>query len=102
MNSDLPTHEKTPARVSQDARTLVGAGSETTATTLEVITFYLLKNPEMKQRLKQELAPVAKSGDLDNYDVLKRLPYLSAVVNEGLRRAISVSGRMPRIDPKTL
>jgi cytochrome P450 len=87
MNSDLPPHEKTPARVSQDARTLVGAGSETTATTLEITTFYLLSHPELKKQLKQELAPVAQAGNLTDYEVLKRLPYLSAVGKEGLRRA---------------
>ena len=74
MNSDLPIYEKAPARVQRDATTSVGADSETTVRTLEVITFYLLTKLCMKERLEQELVSVPKAENLDCYDVPKRQP----------------------------
>jgi cytochrome P450 len=104
INSDaIPESDKTVDRITQEARTLVGAGSETTGNTLETITFHVLANPDKLQRLKKELAQAAatsKGSDnpLSNYNTLQRLPYLTAVINEGLRIACSVSGRLARVN----
>lgn len=87
-------------RVVHDTRTLVGAGSETTATTLEMIIWKVANSPEMLKKLKGELATAAESGGLSSFESLQKLPYLTAVVKEGLRRSVSVSGRLPRWDPK--
>ena len=87
-------------RVVHDTRTLVGAGSETTATTLEMILWQVSTHPGMLKRLKAELNEAAQRGGIDSFETLQKLPYLTGVVKEGLRRSISVSGRMPRFDPK--
>jgi cytochrome P450 len=99
MNSDLPAEEKQPRRVMQDAWGVVLAGTETTATALEHILFHVLSNDSVLRRIRDELrAFVAAGGDLRNGSALRRLPYLNAVVSEGLRLASPVSGRLPRVD----
>ena len=87
-------------RVVHDTRTLVGAGSETTATTLEMITWKVSNDQEMLKRLRIELAVAAESWGLNSFETLQKLPYLTAIIKEGLRRSVSVSGRMPRFDPR--
>lgn len=89
----------------QEARTLVGAGTETTGASLEAITFHVLSNPEVHRRLKQELADVvsnSKSEDtLAKYENVQKLPYLTAVIHEALRLNNAVSGRFARSNPRT-
>ena len=61
------------------------AGYETTATTLTFATYELALNPDVQQRLYEEvLTAVDSKGDID-YDTLSRLPYLDAVISETLR-----------------
>jgi len=102
LDSKLPQHEKTVERLADDAQMLVMAGTLTTAATLEVIIFWLLNQPETLGKLKEELLTVMPSMD----DVgkvplatLEGLPYLSAVIAEGLRLSYGVSTRLQRIDP---
>lgn len=62
---------------------------------MSVITFHLLSQPETRARLAEEL----KDVDLDNitWVALEKLPYLGAVITEGLRLSYGISGRTPRI-----
>ena len=55
LDSDLPDREKTVERLWQEAQVICIAGTETTAWALSVITFYLLTNPDIMQRLREEL-----------------------------------------------
>ncbi len=102
LDSKLPPHEKTVDRLADDAQMLVMAGTLTTASTLELITFWLLNQPETLRKLKEELCTVMPSVD----DVgkvplatLEGLPYLTAIIKEGLRLSYGVSTRLQRIDP---
>lgn len=84
----------------------MGAGSETTGSSLEAIAYHVLANPEVLRRLKQELADaVSKSGAIEepltHYGIVQPLPFLTAVINEGLRLGNSVSGRLARSNPRT-
>ncbi|KAK5081460.1 hypothetical protein LTR70_010535 [Exophiala xenobiotica] len=99
FNSDLPDSDKTAERIFQEALTLVGAGSETTGSALEHIFYHVLANPAIKARLFADLSEAAQQGDLTSYETLKRIPYLDAVIKEGLRIGNEVSGRLPRYDP---
>lgn len=107
INSDaIPESDKSVDRIVQEARTLVGAGSETTGSSLEAITYHVLANRQVLERLKKELADAAaatKDGadGLTTYDTVQQLPYLTAVINEGLRLANSVSGRLARVNPRS-
>ncbi|MCJ1454023.1 hypothetical protein MMC28_004373 [Mycoblastus sanguinarius] len=100
-NSDLPPSDKSVSRLTQEAQTLVGAGTETTGNTLSVTTFHLLSNPSTMKKLKQELLEMGGNlSQLASYQDLQKLSYLAAVISEGLRLSSSVVGRLPRINPK--
>ncbi|PMD38683.1 cytochrome P450 [Hyaloscypha variabilis F] len=93
--SKLPPAEKKLDRIYQEGQTLVAAGTETTAWTLSVIMFYLLKDPAKLQRLTNEL----RKANATTSTELEQLPYLNGVVQEGLRLGFGVSHRLPRIAP---
>lgn len=61
------------------------AGTETTATLLSGLTFYLLKNPDKMEKLVAEIRSFKTEDEL-TIDTLPRLKYLTACLEEGLRR----------------
>jgi cytochrome P450 len=67
------------------AALMMGAGSETSATALSGITYFLLRNPSSLARLNAEIRGAFKSVHDLALDDLRRLPYLQAVISEGLR-----------------
>jgi cytochrome P450 len=101
-HSDLPPSEKTVERLYQDAFALVGAGTETTGLSLIAITYHLLSNPQPLKMLQAELRShfptTLANNEVISYRALENLPYLTACINEGLRLASGVSGRLPRVN----
>lgn len=98
LDSDLPEHEKTITRLANEGTAVMGAGTETTSWTLSVITFYLLTQPAVLARLTEELrAVVSNPHNLPPWSTLEALPYLGAVVHEGLRLSYGVSARTARV-----
>jgi cytochrome P450 len=77
LDSDLPPEEKSADRLQDEGQTLVGAGSETTAKSLAVITFYLLEDRQKLQKLRAELHTVmpTPTGPV-SLTALEQLPYL--------------------------
>lgn len=79
---------------------IVGAGTITTAHTLQVITYHLCSNPDMLQKLRAELKQVdLNSQKARKLPRLEQLPYLNGVINEGLRLSYGVVSRLARIAP---
>ncbi|KAK0102780.1 hypothetical protein ONS95_006377 [Cadophora gregata] len=97
----LPPSEKSLDRLYQEGQTFIAAGTETTAWCLTVIIFYLLSNPEIMKTLKDELDAaergVERKEKRRSSVQLEKLPYLSAVIMEGLRLSFGVCTRLPRI-----
>lgn len=93
--SKLPPEEKKLDRIYQEGQTFVAAGTETTSWSLSVIVFYLLAHPAKLDRLTNEL----RKANATTSTELEQLPYLNAVVQEGLRLSYGVSHRLPRIAP---
>jgi cytochrome P450 len=82
---DKGDQEMTRGELYNNAQTLVVAGSETTATLLSGVTWFLLKNPEKLAKVKQEVRSTFNDdSEIDSKSVLK-LPYMLAVLQEGLR-----------------
>ncbi|KAI2605294.1 cytochrome P450 [Hypoxylon fragiforme] len=79
--------------------TLTIAGGETVATTLAGLTCFLSQNPEKMQKLVKEIRGAFKSFDEINATKAQQLPYLQAVLNEGLRLFPPASGGAPRVSP---
>ena len=61
------------------------AGYETTATTLSFCMYLLALNPEIQEKLYQELKSESDSNGEIPYDKLSKLQYLDAVLSETLR-----------------
>ncbi len=68
--------------VKDELMTLLVAGHETTATSLAWAFYWLEKNPEIKEKLLQEIDSLGKNPDPI---AISRLPYLTAVCQETLR-----------------
>jgi cytochrome P450 len=85
--SGLPEADLTVDRLTKEAQILLGAGSVSTARTLHFVTFYLLSNPSMRERLEDELKDTMAGWPTERptWTQLEKLPYLQALIKEGLR-----------------
>lgn len=98
FNSDLPPEEKTIPRLTSEGAIMITAGTETTSYTLTLISFHLLSNPTILDKLTRELQEAVKDPkQLPNWPILETLPYLTAVISEGLRLAPGGSMRTGRV-----
>ncbi|KAI0454930.1 cytochrome P450 [Xylaria acuta] len=97
----LPPEDKRFSYYKSEAASFVAAGTETTASALTTLTYFVLANPEILQRLREELQTVMPVGqkELPPTSTLESLPYLTGVIQEGIRLSFSVPGRLPRTAP---
>ncbi|KAL8654589.1 MAG: hypothetical protein Q9226_003367 [Calogaya cf. arnoldii] len=101
-NNALIPEERTPERLAAKAWLLYLLGqsllclvlmlltnlpsSQTVAHTLAVITYHIIANPDILRKLHDELASALPSdGSAPKWGKLEQLPYLSALIQEGLR-----------------
>lgn len=98
---DKDSKEKTlsMAELNNNFYVLTVAGSETCGTVLAGTTNYLVKTLEVLQRLKLEVREACESPQDMTFDALARLPYLNAVIEEGLRLCPPVGGALAHIVP---
>lgn len=101
LEADLPPSEKSIDRLVQEGQVIVSAGTETTAWTLSVTTFFLLANPNALRKLREELeVAFPDPSQVPALASLEQLPYLHACIQEGLRLSYGVSSRLQRISPE--
>ncbi|KAI0877415.1 cytochrome P450 [Hypoxylon argillaceum] len=101
LSSSLPENEKTDTRMAADAQLIILAGESTTGHTLSAILFELLSHPDVYKIAKDEITLAMPGEDgVASYADVQNLPYLNAVINEGLRLHPGVISRMPRISPE--
>lgn len=81
------------------AQVLIVAGSETSATALCGTTYSLLSNPETWQKLCAEIRGAFPDEKDITIQSTAALPYLNAVVEEGLRLMPPGPGTFPRTVP---
>lgn len=91
----------TDGEIISNASLLLGAGTETSATTLSVTTYALLKNPAKLAKLVSEVRSSFKRQDEITFESTSGLPYLSAVINEALRYRAPVPAGFIRKVPST-
>ncbi|KAM5437368.1 hypothetical protein McanCB21832_002078 [Microsporum canis] len=75
------------------------AGGETVATFLAATTYYILKNPSVYAELCKEIRSQFHSLSDINATAAQQLPYLQAVISEGLRIYPPGSQGFPRLSP---
>ncbi|KAG9695483.1 alcohol oxidase, partial [Aureobasidium melanogenum] len=99
-DSDLPPQEKTIERLMDEGFILVGAGGETTAQTLAVLTFHLLNNPLVLQKLQHELDTLMPNPEGQvSWQQLEQSSYLRAVTTEAHRVQAVITTRLIRVAP---
>lgn len=84
------------------ASILMIAGTETTATALSGVMYYLLRHPQYFQALSQEIRSAHSTADDITMESLQHLKYLHAVLQEGLRMYPPLPSILPRIAPEGL
>lgn len=98
FRSKLPPSEKHVLRLQDEASMVVGAGGETTAQVISRTFYHVVANPLVLRRLREELMKAIPDADeMPSLQTLQNLPYLSAVVEEGVRISFPVPIRSPRI-----
>ncbi|KAJ5238398.1 hypothetical protein N7468_003017, partial [Penicillium chermesinum] len=82
---------------------MVVAGSETTASALRVIMLYVMTTPRVYQKLKRIIADAVRDRTVSSpitYEQAKKIPYLQAVLTEGLRMRPPAPSLFPKSVPK--
>ena len=80
---------------------LISAGSETTATALTGTLQYLLRNPEKMKKLQEEIRQSLRTAKESlSIQHTANLPYLNAVLSEGLRMCPPAPSNRPRLVPE--
>lgn len=87
LRSDLPPSEKDSSRLKREAFALLAAGTITTASTLSLVTYFILADPEVEKRLKRELKDITADfpEKVPHWADLEKLPYLQGCIKEALR-----------------
>ncbi|KAK3744428.1 hypothetical protein QZH41_003163 [Actinostola sp. cb2023] len=80
-------HLEDPILITGGMATLFTAGSETTSTTLSWALAYLIHNPDIQERLHQEIVDLIGKDDFPTLAMKKHLPVLEAFTTESLRMA---------------
>ncbi|KAF2449553.1 cytochrome P450 [Karstenula rhodostoma CBS 690.94] len=99
FKSILSKGDWTQGKLEANAELLIIAGSETTATTLSGLAYFLSKYPHCMAELRKEIASAFSSYEEINGDATAKLPYLQAVIEEGLRMYPPVAFGLPRVSP---
>ena len=72
------------------------AATESTAKTLCITHFHLLRNPKILFQVRKEIRSIGPDPSLPQ---LSQLPFLNAVIQEGNRLAFGLTGRVARVAP---
>ena len=86
LRSRGAAHQVTDNELVHNADLFMIAGSETTASVLLGVTYYLLKNPAIYKKATEEVrAAFDKPENINFKEITQRLPYMMACLNEALR-----------------
>ncbi|KAL3456547.1 putative cytochrome P450 [Aspergillus heterothallicus] len=101
LATDMPPAERHTERLAREAALLFGAGSVTTGRFFSVTLYYILASPSIRERLCAELKDIMAGypSTLPTWQELDRLPYMHAIVKEGLRLSYGVMRHLTRISP---
>ena len=84
LDSKLPPEELTEKRMQHEAVSIVGAAFDTTRQMLTMITFHIVDNPSVYEKLHAELVEaIPDEKKMPSWAELQKLPYLTACIEEG-------------------
>jgi cytochrome P450 len=90
----------TRGEIDSNAVLFLIAGSETTATLLSGVTYLLLKNPEVYNKLVAQIRGKFKKQSEITFEEVNNMEYLIACLQEALRYYPPVPTGFPRVVPK--
>ncbi|KAK5991698.1 Cytochrome P450 monooxygenase orf5 [Cladobotryum mycophilum] len=89
LHSEKPRAFHTDDILYSDAQAIMVGGTDTIASALSFIFYYLARDSEVRQKLREELTPLlgkTKPGEFSNIDLGEtRAPYLNSLINETMR-----------------
>lgn len=84
--------------LTDEAFTILTAATSTTGNAMAITSYYVISNPEIYHTLTAELEEAFPNLTMKlDFVTLEKLPYLTAVIKEGLRLSYGVIGRLPRV-----
>jgi cytochrome P450 len=90
----------TPDQIKDEAVSVLAAAADTTGNAMTVAAYYVANDPEIHSKLYAELVKAFPDPNATlDYLTLESLPYLTAVIKEGLRLSFGVPGRLAREVP---
>lgn len=99
----LPDADKSIARLSDEALSVVSAGNETVSWALTVATYHILADAAIARALKTELKAAMPDPEMHvSATALEQLPYLNAVYKEALRLSYGMTCRLQRVPHEPL
>ncbi|MCJ1307795.1 hypothetical protein MMC25_001443 [Agyrium rufum] len=101
MLSSFIGHGLTQSEAGAEAAVVIIAGADTTATAIRATFLHIITNPVVYRRLQEEIDTAIITRKVTRPVITdaeaKRLPYLQAVIMEGLRIFPPVTGMMPKM-----
>ncbi|KAL0932337.1 cytochrome p450 [Colletotrichum truncatum] len=95
-------HGLTKKQSEQEVLFQIAAGSDTTATAVRTTFLYTMTSPHAYQTLKKEIAAAINEGRASTpitFEEAKKLPYLQAIIYEGLRMNAPFTGQCSKEVP---
>ncbi|TDZ23894.1 Cytochrome P450 monooxygenase lolP1 [Colletotrichum orbiculare MAFF 240422] len=95
-------HGLTQSEAEQEVLLQISAGSDTTATAIRTTFLYIMTTPHVYYALKKEIASAIGQGRVSSpisLEEAKQLPYLQAVIYEGLRMKSPFTGHCSKEVP---
>ncbi|KAJ0415914.1 cytochrome P450 [Aspergillus carlsbadensis] len=87
------------AEITAETNILLDAGSETTAIALTHLLYYLIRNPAILAKLREEVSEALAGEQVAPYAKVKNLPYLKACIEESLRLSPPLPRGLERVTP---
>ncbi|KAE8453907.1 hypothetical protein EG329_007683 [Mollisiaceae sp. DMI_Dod_QoI] len=88
MMASFIRHGLTQEQVSGESLLQIIGGSDTSAATIRIVLLHLMSSPPSYRRLQSEISQAMKNGQISSPikdSEARQLPYLQAVIKEGLR-----------------
>ncbi|KAK8140038.1 hypothetical protein PG984_000104 [Apiospora sp. TS-2023a] len=78
----------------------IGAATDTVAATIQAFVYYLMRHPDVYQRVRSEIAAAGLEDRVISYADAQGLRFLQACIKESLRLFGPVTMGFPRVAPK--
>ncbi|GFF23970.1 trichodiene oxygenase, partial [Aspergillus udagawae] len=102
-SKNIPATEKSIRRLTDDAKFLMKAGTGAPSQVMAITMFHVLQDNTITEKPKLELKAANPNPNIGlSLETLEQLPYLSAIIKEGIRISSIVISRLPRIAEESL